>query len=291
MSDTAQPTAVITGASTGIGRATVKVLTNNGFHVFAGVRKQADADALKTEFGDAVTPLIMDVVDAAALARGAEAVRTALGGRTLTGLFCNAGVGAGGPVLHQPIEEWEQVFDVNVIGVVKTVQAFGPLLGADPDLKGAPGRIVMTSSVGGELGAPFLAPYTASKHAVEGLAKSLRRELLLYSIDVIVVGPGAVVTPIWDKAEQIDEERYANTGYFQIMKGFQEYFITHGRKGYPPEKVGEVVLTALTAPKPKARYAVVKGRLENWSIPRRLPTRWLDAIMASRLGLKGQKAR
>ena len=182
---------VITGVSTGIGWGAAKVAIQKGFRVFGSVRKAADAQRLSAEFGPNFTPLIFDVTDEAAVAAAARQVREALGGETLFGLVNNAGVAVAGPLLHLPIAEFRQQIEINLTGAVIVTQAFAPLLGADKDLKGPPGRIVNISSVGGRNATPFMAPYNASKFALEGLSESLRRELMLFGIEVIVVAPGA----------------------------------------------------------------------------------------------------
>src|SRR5471032_2225886 len=143
---------VITGASTGIGWATAKLLLDRGFRVFGSVRKQADAERLKSEFGVHFTPLLFDVTDEAAVLAAAREVRAALGGETLTGLVNNAGIAVAGPVLELSADEFRRQMDVNVIGPIITTQAFAPLLGSDPTLQGPRGRIVMLSSVAGRGG-------------------------------------------------------------------------------------------------------------------------------------------
>jgi NAD(P)-dependent dehydrogenase (short-subunit alcohol dehydrogenase family) len=188
---------VITGASTGIGWATAKLLLDRGFRVFGSVRKPADADRLSGEFGANFTPLLFDVTDEAAVKAAAVTVRAALGGETLAGLVNNAGIAVAGPVLELSADQFRRQMEVNVVGPVIATQAFGPLLGSDPSLKGPRGRIVMISSVGGKNGNPLMSAYCASKFAIEGLSESLRREMMLFGIDVIIVAPGAVKTPIW----------------------------------------------------------------------------------------------
>jgi len=174
-----------------------------------------------------------------------------------------------------------------VLGAVTVSQAFIPLLGADSALTGGPGRIVNITSVGGKIAAPFIGDYAMSKHALEAFSESLRRELMLYGIDVIAIGPGAVATPIWDKAEQGDYSAYAKTDYAAALTKFKDWFIADGRKsGLPPERIGEAIYTALTARKPKVRYAVVPKKLVNWTIPNLLPKRVIDRIIAKQLGLK-----
>ena len=233
---------VITGTSTGIGWGTAKVLIANGIRVFGSVRKVADAERLVAEFGPGFVPLIFDVTDEAAVKAAAANVRSELAGEKLFGLVNNAGVAVAGPLLQLPVAEFRRQIDINLVGVVITTQAFAPLLGIDPQLQGSPGRLVNISSVGGRNAVPFLAPYNASKFAVEGLSESLRRELLPFGIDVIVIGPGAVATPIWDKAEQIDIAPYRDTPYAMPLERLRAYMLGMGKNGLPPERIGEAVL-------------------------------------------------
>ena len=172
------------------------------------------------------------------------------------------------------------------MSVLIVTKAFVSLLGVDRSLGGNPGRIVNISSVGGKNGGPFLGAYSASKHGLEGFSESLRRELMLYGIDVIIVGPGSVATPIWDKAEQADTSPYENTEYIDAALRVQSYMIQDGRNGYPPEKVGEVVLHALTTAKPRVRYSVIPGSSFQRIIQMLLPKRMVDNIIARRLGFK-----
>jgi len=281
--------AVVTGASTGIGRGAVKVLIRHGWRVFAGVRKQADADSLRQEFGDKVVPLLVDVTDAAAVKAAAAEVRARLGGHALKGLVNNAGIAIGGPLMHMPVDQIRRTLEVNTLGPVMVTQALLPLLGADRTLTGGPGRIVNITSVAGKLAPPFLGDYAMSKHALEAFSESLRRELLLYGIDVIVVGPGAVVTPIWDKAENVDVTAYAGTEYAGVLKRFMDWFITNGRQGLPPEAIGAVVYSALAAAKPRARYALMRNNLVNWTIPNLLPKRLVDRVIGKQLGLVSRR--
>jgi short-subunit dehydrogenase len=177
---------------------------------------------------------------------------------------------------------------VNLIGPLIVTQAFVGLLGADHQRSGHPGRIINISSIGGKIAGPFLGAYHASKFGMEGFSDSLRIELMVHGIDVIVVGPGAVATSIWDKAEQVDISAYRNTEYTQAVEAYRTYMIEGGRKGYSPERLGEVVWRALTTPHPPVRYgyAVVPRPFFNWIIPRLLPKRRVSAVIANNLGLK-----
>src|SRR3982075_3358294 len=275
---------VITGASTGIGWATAKLLLDRGFRVFGSVRKQADADRLKSEFGANFTPLLFDVTDEAAVLAAAREVRAALGGETLTGLVNNAGIAVAGPVLELAADEFRRQMDVNVIGPIISTQAFGPLLGSDPSLKGPKGRIVMISSVAGKNGNPLTAAYAASKHAIEGLSESLRREMMLFGIDVIIIAPGPVKTPIWSKAEEVDISTFRNSPFFPALERIRKFMLQLGETGLPAEKIAEAIAGALTSASPKVRYQITPDPMRHL-MTAILPKRMIDRIIAKRLGL------
>ncbi|CAN5798424.1 SDR family NAD(P)-dependent oxidoreductase [soil metagenome] len=273
---------VVTGVSTGIGWGITKVLTGQGVRVFGSVRKAADADRLRQEFGDRFVPLIFDVTDEAAVRAAAEQVRAALDGEPLMGLVNNAGVAVAGPLLHLPIADFRQQIEVNLTGVVTTTQAFAPLLKADG--AGASGRIVNISSVGGKNGSPFMAPYNASKFALEGLSESLRRELMLFGVDVIVVAPGAVATPIWGKARPEDIEPYRDNAFYPALQKVHAFMTASGASGLAPEVIGEAVAKALTTAKPKVRYTVTPNPVMTFMMAH-LPRRMVDNMVGKRLGL------
>ena len=275
---------VITGASTGIGWATAKLLLDRGFRVFGSVRKQADADRLKSEFGANFTPLLFDVTDEAAVLAAAREVRAALGGEALFGLVNNAGIAVAGPVLELAADEFRRQMDVNVVGPIIATQAFGPLLGSDPSLKGPRGRIVMISSVAGKNGNPLMSAYSASKHAIEGLSESLRREMMLFGIDVIVIAPGAVKTPIWSKAEEVDISAYKNSPFFPALERIRKFMLHLGETGLPAEKIAKRIADALTSASPKVRYQITPDPMRHL-VTAVLPKRMVDKIIAKRLGL------
>ena len=275
---------VVTGVSTGIGWAILKVLIQHGFRVFGSVRKKEDAERLSKEFGENFLPLFFDVTDEAAVQEAAQQVRKQLNGETLFGLVNNAGIAVPAPLIHQSTEDFRHQLEVNLVSVLIVTKAFVPLLGSDRSLRGNPGRIVNISSVGGKSGNPFLGAYAASKHGLEGFSESLRRELMLYGIDVIIVGPGSVATPIWDKAELVDMSVYAGTDYMESAEKVRKYMVRNGKNGEPPEKVGETVLHALTARSPRVRYAV--SRSFNRILQSFLPRRTVDRIIAKNLGFQ-----
>ena len=279
-------TVVITGASSGIGRAAARHLAAKGWRVFAGVRKSSDADALDGDHEN-IVPLILDVADGESLNAAVATVDQALGGAKLSGLVNNAGIAQMGPLVLQPLDEIEAHFKVNVFGAIACTQAFAPLLGMERERTGAPGRIINITSVGGRIASPFLGAYTATKHALESVTDTLRRELVIYGIDSIAIGPGAVKTPIWDKAEEKNEDTpYANSEWADAIDRFSQTLLQGGRDGLSAEHIASVIETALSDPSPKARYAPVPNKLTNFTIPTRLPKRWLDGIFASRFGMK-----
>jgi NAD(P)-dependent dehydrogenase (short-subunit alcohol dehydrogenase family) len=277
---------VVTGVSTGIGWAITKVLVQHDFRVFGSVRKIQDAERLATEFGERFVPLLFDVTDEAAVQAAAQQVREQLNGEALMGLVNNAGIAAPGPLIYLPTEEFRRQLEVNLVSVLIVTKAFVPLLGSDHSLRGKPGRILNMSSVSGTIGYPLVGAYAASKHGLEGFSESLRRELMLFGIDVIIIGPGSVATPIWDKAEQADISGYANTDYAEPAQRVRQYMLRNGKNGFPAEKVGEVVLHALTTPRPRVRYAIVSGRFLRRLMLRLAPKRVIDNFIARNFGFK-----
>ena len=277
---------VVTGVSTGIGLEAVKVLIQHGFRVFGSVRNAQDAEWLAREFGETFIPLIFDITDEGSVQVAAQSVREKLNGETLFGLVNNAGIAVPAPLMHQPTEDFRHQIEVNLIGALIVTKAFLPLLGSDRSLRGNPGRIINISSTAGKKGNPFVGAYTASKHGLEGFSESLRRELMLYGIDVIIVAPGSVATPIWDKAESADLSAYENTDYAEAARRVQETMVRDGRNGLPAQKVGEIILHALTTSRPRVRYAVIPGNFLNRAgrvIRMLLPKRLMDRIIARKL--------
>ena len=199
---------------------------------------------------------------------------------TLAGLVNNAGVAVVSPLLNLSIEEFRRQIDINLTGAVIAIQAFAPLLGTDPELTGAAGRIVNISSMGGKIGVPFLAAYSASKSALEVLSHSLRRELLPFGIDVIVIVPGMVATSIWSKAEQFVDTHahtYFKTSYEPAVAAIRRY-IDLGKHGLPPERLGRIVMHALITANPKTSYKITRYPFPN-EIDRYLPKRLVDRVL------------
>ncbi len=276
------PVIVVTGVSSGIGYATTRAAIAMGMYVFGSVRNEADAARLKIDFPQNFTPLIFDVTDHTAIQAAVPVVARLLGSRRLAGLINNAGIVVAGPLLEVSIDQLRHQFEVNLFGLLAVTQAFAPLLGTNPVLEGAPGRIVNVSSVSGKIGFPFIGPYVASKHALEGLSSSLRRELMMFGIDVIVVGPGAIRTPLWTKSNL---EQFAQSPYAPVLGRMKSFMTKVGEDGLDVERCADLLVNILSAPRPKTRYSLVRNSLVNWVLPRWLPSRWVDRGIQRQLGL------
>jgi NAD(P)-dependent dehydrogenase (short-subunit alcohol dehydrogenase family) len=273
---------VVTGASTGIGRAAALMLDREGFTVFAGVRKPEDGESLRAEGSERLEPVICDVTDSATIASTAARVREATGGR-LAGLVNNAGITVQGPVEALPLEEYRRQLEVNVIGQIAVTQA---LLGM---IRATRGRVVFISSIGGRGGLPYLSPYNASKAAIGAVADSLRQEMTQFGVEVSYIEPGAIATEIWDKGiegapalrEAIGPEMNELYGpKLDRMAGLAE---KTGAGGLPPDAVAKVILHALTASRPKARYVVGGEARVQAAIRTFLPKRVFDRLVDRRI--------
>ncbi|SRR5712691_6174326 len=274
--------AVVTGASTGIGRACALRLSAAGWRVYAGVRT-AEAGAALADAAPGVVPVLLDVTDAAAVGEAARQVAAGVGDAGLDGLVNNAGIAVGGPLELVALAEIRRQFEVNVIGQVAVTQLFLPLL------RSAHGRIVLMSSLGGKVGQPFIAPYTASKFALEAIGDALRTELRSSGVRVSIVEPGAVATPIWDKGRATIDETVIPADYQRLYGRvpalMRKVVDESARNGVPAEQVADVVLTALTASRPRTRYMVGREAKMAITLRRVLPDRAFDRLVRRTLGL------
>lgn len=280
---------VITGVSSGIGYAFAREFASKGYTVWGAVRKETDAKRVKQAIGDNFEPLLFDVTDAEARQREYQRLKEATGDQGIVGLINNAGIAVSGPAMHVDLEDWKRQFEVNFFGLVEVTRTFLPLLGARKGHKQAPGRIINISSIGADLCAPFLGPYSASKAAVNAFSNSLRRELMLWGIDVVIYAPGAVKTPIWDKPSAQDLSPYESTPYADSGRKFQKFFVDNGKAGMEAEKVAIHVRSIFEKKKPKAKYVKVPNRFKDWIVPTKLPTRMFDRLIAKRIGFLGKK--
>jgi NAD(P)-dependent dehydrogenase (short-subunit alcohol dehydrogenase family) len=263
--------ALVTGASTGIGRACAEHLAARGFHVLAGVRNPSTAPA-STE------AIRLDVTSESDVAAAAERV-----GGELDVLVNNAGVAVGGPVEGVPIEDWRRQLEVNVIGQVAVTRALLPAL-----LR-TRGRVVYMSSIGGRVSNPLFGPYSASKFAIEAICDALRREVAAHGVRVICIEPGTIATPIWNKgiadARRIEAGTPADVQqrYERLSAAVEKEVERMAREGLPPSAVAEVVGRAVTAGRPRARYVVGRDAKIQAVATRLLPDRAFDALVARAL--------
>lgn len=274
---------VVTGASTGIGRTTALLLDEKGYRVFAGTRKEADAESLAKEASDRLTPITIDVTDDSSIAAAREKVQGAVGEDGLVGLVNNAGVGGGGPIEFMSLDSFRDTLEVNLVGQIAVTQAFLPLI------RTAKGTIVFIASIGGRIATPFLSPYNTSKFGIEALGESLRAELKPWNIDVAVVEPGSIDTQIWAKgadtaAEQIkDLSPDGQRLYGRQLSRFGEVLTETADRGIHPEKVAKVIHKAIRSDKPRHRYLVgtdakIAARLKG-NLPERTFSRMLGRQM------------
>jgi NAD(P)-dependent dehydrogenase (short-subunit alcohol dehydrogenase family) len=268
---------VITGASTGIGRASALELDSRGFRVFAGVRRDEDAERLRSE-RPTIEPLRIDVTDGPAIAAARDHVAATVGEAGLAGLVNNAGIAVPGPLEHLPIDELRRQLEVNLVGQVAVTQAFMGML------RTARGRIVNIGSIGGRVALPLLGPYAASKHAMEGITDSLRRELRPWGIHVSIVRPGPIATEIWERGnanadELLERMPGAAADYAPAIERARAFAAQRTREAVPPSAVAEVVAHALTADKPRTRYLVGPQARVLATLRTVLPDRWFDVVL------------
>ncbi len=274
---------VITGASSGIGLYTAKKFAQEGFRVFGSVRKEADAVRVREFVGDGFVPLLFDVTDHEAVRTEARRVADMIGSEGLSLLINNAGIAVSGPTTMIDLEDYRHQFEVNFFGLIATTQAFLPLLGATHDRTFAPGKIFNISSVSGKVVYPFLGPYCSSKFAVEGFSHALRREMLLYGVDVVIIGPGAIKTPIWGKAPEIEGD-IAASDYGKILGGFRKAMMKEAEEGMEVDQFADKVYDIYVRGRPRVRYAILRDKFKKWTVPRYLLTdRMMDRLIRKML--------
>jgi len=276
---------LITGASTGIGRDAALRLTAMGYQVYASVRKEEDAEALRQAASENLHPVFLDVTDSDSIAAALTCIEQDVGEAGLGALVNNAGVNVPGPIEYVTDEEWQWQFDVNVFGLARVTRACLPLL------RKAKGRIVNVSSIAGLSASPFLGVYGASKFAVEGMSDALRIELYSQGIPVSLIEPGPVKTAILDKAQKQMEEAVARIdeegqrAYADLIKFVEGAVEGAGKRAVEPSKVTDAIIDALTSRYPKARYLVgPDAKIRIWF--ERMPTGVRDFIIRTVTGVK-----
>lgn len=276
--------ALVTGSSTGIGRAAALRLDSDGWRVFAGVRKQEDADALRAAASERLTPVMLDVTDGEAIAAAAESIAAELGEVGLDGLVNNAGIGVPSPLETIPIEDFRRQIEVNLVGQVAVTQAMLPMIRA------ARGRIVFISSIGGRIAFPLGGAYHAAKFGIEAVGDVFRQELRPWKISVSLVEPGSIDTPIWERgdreADAIGERAPAREElYGEAMSAYRKASRSLAERGIPPAKVAETIEHALSARRPRTRYLVGFDAKFQARAKIVTPARAFDRVVARILGL------
>ncbi|HWB68611.1 MAG TPA: SDR family oxidoreductase [Solirubrobacterales bacterium] len=282
--------ALLTGASTGIGRATALRLDAEGWRVFAGVRSEADAEALREAGSDRLVPLSLDVTDPAQIVGATERIVAEVGKPGLHGLVNNAGIPSGGAVELLEVGDLRAVLEVNVVGQVAVTQA---LL---PQIRAARGRVVFVGSINGRLAPPFLSAYAASKHAIEAIGDSLRLEMRPFGVEVAIVEPGAVRTPIWGKARQVGEESVAAMSeqqrglYRAETEALTAAALVNAERGVAPEKVAKGIAHALSARRPRTRYLIGADARAQALLRRLVPDRLRDSLVERLIRINAKAA-
>lgn len=276
-----KPFVLITGSSSGIGLDSARVLIEHGYRVIGTVRREEDGVRVCEQLGEAFLPLLLDVTDSAALPEAVRQVEALVGSHGLAALVNSAGIGSpSGPLMLQPLAEIRSMFETNLFGLIAVTQSFLPLLGARSDHQGRVGRVINMSSVSGRLSTPLTGCYAATKHALEAISDALRVEMRIYGIEVVLIEPGPIRTPIWSKAQP--DPRYLSTDYAEAMQALQGLVAHSVDTGASVGKVSQTVLEAVRAAKPKARYPLNSM----WYLTALLPRALLDRILAQKLSLR-----
>ncbi len=280
--------ALITGASSGIGYATVALFRAAGWKVIATVRTTSDVMRLTADFGPDVSPIIADVTDEKSLKAAADKVCALVSSGSLDAIICNAGVAYAAPLMCLPLDRLDALYQINVRGVLATLQSFFPLMQLDKvKRRGQKNiRIILLSSVSGRFSYPFLGAYAASKYALEAIGDSLRREMRPYPVDVVLIEPGPIQTPLWGKvAKASDISQCSDTAWKKPLERFRDFAQQCETQGLSSESVARLILKTTMARKPKARYVIGASLLSGFAI-RFLPTSWIDWGVCAALGLK-----
>lgn len=280
------PAVLITGASTGIGRASALELNRRGWRVFAGVRREEDGQDLRRHACSPLTPLRLDVTDGPSIRAAAETIARERGDAGLQGLVNNAGIVVAGPIEIVPLDDLRRQLEVNVIGQLAVTQA------VLPHLRQGRGRIVNVSSVSGRVAVPYLGPYAASKFALEAMSDSLRVELAPWGIQVSLIEPGGVRTPIWQKAGA-DADRLGAVAppeglrlYERDLAVFRQATAQAAARAMPVERVVRAIVHALCARRPKTRYPLGGQPRVMILLSKFLPDRAYDFLLRRALGLR-----
>ena len=275
---------MITGISTGIGRGTLDYFVSKGFHVYGSVRSTKDANRLKRIYKDKLTTIIFDVTKLAQLKKAAAFIKKDLNDSNLLALVNNAGTSFPGPLLRQSVKDFEKQIDINLNGAFRVIKYFAPLCGAEKDNNYKKGVIFNISSLSGKIGMPGLGAYTASKHGLEGLSQSLRRELLRYGVDVVIIGPGPIKSEIFNKVDKKFLESLKKSDYAKAAKLIPKRNKNALKIAFPAIEVGKLIFNALHNPNRKTRYTITPNKMMYWTVPMTISDRMLDRMIQKRSG-------
>ena len=273
---------LITGVSSGIGHGTLSYFVKKGFHVYGSVRNSKDANKLKKIFRENFTPLIFDVTKEAQVKKAASIVKKDLKKSNLLALVNNAGVAISGPILLQKVKDFEKQININLNGAFRVLKFFAPLCGAEKNNNSKKGVIFNISSISGKIGMPGVGAYTASKFGLEGLSHSLRRELIRYGVDVVIIGPGPIKSEIFDKIDKKFLETLKKSDYAKVAKNIPKRMKNAKKIAFPAEEVGKLIFNALHDPNRKTRYTITPNKLMYWTLPMLITDRMLDKMVTKR---------
>ena len=273
---------LITGVSSGIGHGTLSYFVKKGFHVYGSVRNSKDANKLKKIFRENFTPLIFDITKEAQVKKAASIVKKDLKNSNLLALVNNAGVAISGPILLQKVKDFEKQININLNGAFRVLKFFAPLCGAEKNNNSKKGVIFNISSISGKIGMPGVGAYTASKFGLEGLSHSLRRELIRYGVDVVIIGPGPIKSEIFDKIDKKFLETLKKSDYAKVAKNIPKRMKNAKKIAFPAEEVGKLIFNALHDPNRKTRYTITPNKLMYWTLPMLITDRMLDKMVTKR---------
>ena len=277
---------LITGVSTGIGKAIAEELLKSNFLVIGSVRNKDDAKNLKDNYKDLFHEIIFDVTKKDEILNAKKDVEKFLKEKQsyLSCVINNAGVAFGGPVRYLSVNDFRKQFEVNFFGLIEVSKIFLDLL-IDSNTHKMKNKIINMGSISGKRSYPFVGPYTASKFALEGFTDAFRRELLIHNIDVILIEPGPIKTPIWDKIPDIDNNPFIDTEYETALRKFTKGYLKMGETGFLPNVIGNRVVKIMNTNTPKTRYVITPNKMNNYFIPGFLPDRWVDKMVGKMFGL------
>lgn len=284
---------LVTGVSSGIGKAIAEELLNNDFFVIGSVRKKEDAKYFEDNYGKNFKKVIFDVTKKKEIETAKKEVEKILSENKsyLCSIVNNSGIALGGPVRYLDVDIFRKQFEVNFFGLIEVTKCFLDLL-IENNKYEMKNKIINIGSISGKRAYPFVAPYTSSKHALEGFSDALRRELLIHNLDVVLIQPGPIKSAIWEKAPSIEDNPFLKTEYEIPLRKFFKGYIQMGMNGLNPQIIGQRVVKILMTNKPKTRYVITPQKIKNYLMPGFLPDRWVDRLTGKMLGLikKNKKA-